>query len=403
MTRILFVTNHFYPEQFKSTEFCTELVQRGYQITVISQTPNYPNGRFFEGYSWFKKRKQQYQGVDIIRLPVIARGTNKIMLALNYLSYITSMFFHSHFTKLEADLVITYETSPVFVGLYGKWFGKRRHIPHIFYCLDLWPDNFAGVTGIESSFLINRIQNITNRIYRSSDKILVSSRAFIAKIKEQVSTADVVYFPQFMDEIQGNTKSSVKLEDTFNITFTGNIGEAQGLDILIEVAKKIKDQDLKVRFNLVGDGSYLKHLLFKAQIEQVDTYLLSHGRVPANEVADILDRSDVALLSFDESSIFELTPPAKLQTYLSNNIPILASCSGEPARIIEEAGCGYVSKAGDVEGLYQNILNFMALSDLEMEVMSKNGYNYARDHFDKEKLFNQLEEIIEEVTNEFKQ
>ena len=403
MKKILVIANHFYPEQFKSTEFCAELVQRGYQITMITQTPNYPEGRFFEGYSWTKNNNETYHGIDVIRLPVIPRGKSKAMLALNYLSFIVSMCFHSMFSGIEADVVFTYETSPVFVGLYGKWFSRRKGIPHIFYCLDLWPDNFIGVTGVSSPLLIDVIRRITNGIYRSSSKILVSSRAFISKVEKQVSGKDIEYWPQFQDNNDHSIESRVNLPEAFNITFTGNIGEAQGLDILIEVSKLVKENNLNVRFNLIGDGSYLKHLMFKARIEKVDDVLLTYGRVPSREIADILKQSDVALLSFDNSPIFKLTPPAKLQTYMSNSIPILGSCSGEPKSIIEESGSGFVSEAGDSKGLYENIVKFMGLSSQEMEVMGQNGYNYARNNFDKEKLFDRLEEIIEEVTNEFNQ
>ena len=55
--KVLLVTQYFYPENFKSNDIAFELVKRGYEVTVLTGIPNYPQGCFFQGYGLFSKKK----------------------------------------------------------------------------------------------------------------------------------------------------------------------------------------------------------------------------------------------------------------------------------------------------------------------------------------------------------
>ena len=94
---ILVISQYFYPEQFRINDICCELVNRGYKVTVVTGIPNYPQGKFYDGYNLIKNRKEKWNGIDIIRLPLIARGKNKIGMVLNYFSFVVSGFFWSIF------------------------------------------------------------------------------------------------------------------------------------------------------------------------------------------------------------------------------------------------------------------------------------------------------------------
>ncbi len=66
---LLVISQYFYPEQFRINDMCEEWIKRGYKVTVVTGIPNYPEGRFFSGYNWLKRRKEKYKGIDIIRIP----------------------------------------------------------------------------------------------------------------------------------------------------------------------------------------------------------------------------------------------------------------------------------------------------------------------------------------------
>jgi len=87
---ILVISQYFFPEQFRINSICIEWVNRAYEVTVITGIPNYPQGNYYKGYGLFKKRREIYKGIEIIRIPIIPRGNNLAILALNHLSFVVS-------------------------------------------------------------------------------------------------------------------------------------------------------------------------------------------------------------------------------------------------------------------------------------------------------------------------
>ena len=87
--KILIVTPYFYPENFRINDFAIEFQKRGHDITVLTPVPNYPTGKFYDGYGWFKKNIEKFKDIKIYRAPVIPRGTGSgLWLSLNFLSFI---------------------------------------------------------------------------------------------------------------------------------------------------------------------------------------------------------------------------------------------------------------------------------------------------------------------------
>ena len=111
MKHILLVSQYFYPETFRVNDMAATWVQRGYKVTVLTGIPNYPLGKFYAGYDYRHKRRELWKGVDIIRIPLIARGNsrNKILnaagMAANYLSFIVSGKRWVKKNDINADLV----------------------------------------------------------------------------------------------------------------------------------------------------------------------------------------------------------------------------------------------------------------------------------------------------------
>ena len=142
---------YFYPEQFRINNICAEWVKRGYDVTVLTGIPNYPQGRFYDGYGLFDRRRENWNGIKIIRIPLIPRGHNSIGLVMNYLSFPISGFFWNIFTDVKADYVFMFETSPMNQCKIGVRYAKKHKVPLYLYVQDLWPENVEIVTGIHNS------------------------------------------------------------------------------------------------------------------------------------------------------------------------------------------------------------------------------------------------------------
>src|SRR5699024_11930654 len=179
---ILVISQYFYPENFRINDICAEWVDRGYEVTVVTGIPNYPQGKFYKGFGLFKKRKEVYKGINIIRIPLIPRGNNSIMLALNYLSFVVTGYFWKLFTKIKADYVFIFEVSPMTQALPGVWYAKKKKIPCYIYVQDLWPENVEVVTGISNKLVIGSIESMVSYIYKNTNKILTTSESFAKSI-----------------------------------------------------------------------------------------------------------------------------------------------------------------------------------------------------------------------------
>ena len=408
---ILVISQYFFPETFRINDICKSWVEKGYKVTVITGIPNYPEGKFYAGYNITKKRTENYHGVQIIRLPIFPRGQSKIGLVLNYLSFVVSGYMWSLFSKLNPDHVFIFEVSPMTQALPGVWFAKRRKIPCSIYVQDLWPENVEIVTGIKSQKVLGSIGKMVDYIYLNCNRIFTTSNSFVdAIIDRGVDQDRVTYWPQYAEGVALEATYKKKTNDELSIVFTGNIGEAQGLGQLVTLSKALKELDLdhKVHFTLVGEGRFKQNLI--NQIKDCDvTHMFTFlGRVPSKQVPKILQSHDVALLSLAPDPLFDMTIPAKLQTYLSVGMPVLGLVGGESKSIIEEANSGLVASLTDTNLQMSHILALLNKNEEEMSVFRKNSINYAQKYFNKEQLlkimdahFNQSEII--NSNSEFKE
>jgi glycosyltransferase involved in cell wall biosynthesis len=398
---ILVVSQVFYPEQFRINDICTEWVKRGYKVTVLTGIPNYPKGKFYDGYGFFKKNREIYNGIEIIRIPLIPRGNNTIMLSLNYLSFVFSGLFWAIFTRIKADYVFIFGVSPMTQALPGVWYAKRRKIPCYLYVQDLWPENVEIITGITNKAIIGPIGKMVDYIYERCTKIFITSNSFKKSIVKRGATSDKVeYWPQYAEDfykpLEKKGIEEIPNDGAFNIIFTGNIGYAQGLDILPKTAKLLKNSNLnrKVRFNIVGDGRYkqtLVNLIDEANVSDMFNFI---PRQPAHVIPKFMAASDAAFLCLSDSPLFAMTIPAKLQSYMACGLPIIASVDGETRRIIKESNAGISCPAGDAQKLSEIIIELSKKSNDDLLKLRYNAKSYYDNHFNKEELLNRMDKYF---------
>lgn len=390
---ILVISQYFYPETFRINDIATEWVRRGNKVTVLTGIPNYPMGKFFEGYGYTKKRRETWNGIDIIRIPLIPRGNSSVGMMANYGSFVISGFLKNMLSNIKADYVFTFEVSPMTQALIGCWYAKKHHVPHYLYVQDLWPENVITVTGITNRTVIGAIDKMVDYIYRNSDEIFATSPSFVDAIcnrKVPVKKSKVHYWPQYAEEfykpMEKANVSEIPDDGSFKIAFTGNIGTAQGLDILPKTAELLKDENIK--FVIVGGGRYQAEFKKEIMDRGVQKKFIMIPRQSAERIPELLSACDAAFLSFMNDPLWTKTIPAKLQSYMACGMPVIASAEGETRRIIEEAKCGLCCGIGNVGELAAGIKSIM---QMDLETMRNNSRLYCGSHFDKKKLMDQMD------------
>jgi len=397
--KILVFSQYFYPENFRINTLCRELVLRGHDVTVVTGYPQYPYGRIYDGYGFDIPYESQWNGVKICRVRVHPRGSNLLGMLRNTVDYVVQANRWVKDCREKFDAVYVFEVSPVTVGLPAVTYKKKFGVPMFFNLQDLWPENVEEVLGIRFAPLTWLINRIVDRIYGASNRILCTSNGFADNLRARgVPEEKIVFWPQFCldPDLTRAQKPEIYGEDTFNIVFAGNLGDAQGLDLMVEAARELKGSS--IRWYLVGDGRARARLEQKVKEMDAAQEVTFVGRVSEKEADRYVHFADCAYLSFKDNKIFNMTLPAKLQTYLACGTPILAAAGGESARLVGDNGIGFVCRPR-LEELVAAAKQAASMSRQDHAAMSQKARAYYEQHFTMDDLVTKLEEMLKEEIN----
>ncbi|EOU1762638.1 TPA: glycosyltransferase family 4 protein [Clostridium perfringens] len=394
--KILVVTQYFWPEEFRINDICKGLKEAGHDVEVLTGLPNYPEGKIYKGYSWFKRGVKEYNGIKIMRVPMIPRGKNSsMMLALNYVSFMVNASLKAlTLIGKKYDRVFVFQVSPITSAVPAIILSKLKKIPSYIYIQDLWPETFYSIINIKNKKIRSKMKNICNKIYNSFDKLLIASKGYEdILLKEGFKKEKFEYFPQWAEDFYSESLKKVSENRIFTVTFAGNIGKAQSVNTIIEAANLAKENK-NIKWQIIGDGSEfenIKYLVKKYSLENTVDLL---GRKPAKDMPKYFSSSDGLIVTLKNEEILKVTLPAKVQSYMAAGKPIIAAISGEGSRTIKESKSGLVGEAEDYKALYENVIKLYDMNENERIRIGNNGKEFFEENFTRDKLLNQLEMIM---------
>lgn len=402
--KILIVSQYFWPENFRINDLSQEWVQRGHEVTVLTGIPNYPAGTVFEAYQNNPERFSSYEGANILRAPMLPRGTGAARLFLNYLSFVIGATW-AGITKLhraEFDVIFVFEPSPVTVGLPAIAMGKMKKAPVVFWALDLWPETLAAIGVIKSPKALAAVGAMVRFIYNRCTLVLGQSKGFLINIQKYCSDkAKVRYFPSWAEAVFQDRSAQLAPEiehrpDLFNVLFAGNIGEAQDMPAILDAAEALKNAP-HVRWLIVGDGRKSEWLAEEVKRRGLEERVLLLGRFPVERMPSFYMHADALLASLKQDPVFSMTIPGKVQSYLMAGIPLLGMLDGEGATVIKDAEAGLTCPAGDGKALAVAVEKLAAMSPEQRQQLGKNGLTYAQKEFGREQLMEKLEAMLRDA------
>ena len=164
--RILVVSQYFWPENFRINDLVSALIERGHEITILTGLPNYPEGKIFQPYINNPMIYSDYEGAQVIRVPMVSRGSSKCKLALNYLTFAISASAIGCW-RLRGrcfDVIFTYEPSPITVGLPAVLLRSLKEVPLVFWVLDLWPETLEAIGVVKNKPALYFIKKLVSFI-----------------------------------------------------------------------------------------------------------------------------------------------------------------------------------------------------------------------------------------------
>lgn len=395
--KILIVTEYFYPEEFKINEIALAWIEKGYEVDVLTQNPTYPLGNTFEGYknSWYSK--EIYNGINIYRVKAVTGYRESLFKKL--LKYFTFMFLGSIVSlKIgkKYDYVFGFDVGAL-TGMVPAVLLKKFHNKKVtLWIQDVWPDSVYAYGFKKTKFLSFILDGFVKFVYRNSSNFAVSGKGFISKVKPYVDdNKEIEYFPNWADEFNKNLEPfAFSQEKKVHFTFAGNIGKVQNLDNIIKAYGDLDDKYIEEsQLNIIGDGSHLQilqHLVDANDIKNV----IFWGRKPREEMYKYFSSSDFLIVSLVDEPIFSLTVPAKVQTYIAANRPIMAIINGDAADIIRENNLGYCAKPNDISEIKETFMKCIDVDEKIIQDFTKNCKHLTNTTFNKDVIIDSLLQLL---------
>jgi glycosyltransferase involved in cell wall biosynthesis len=401
--KVLIITEHYWPEQFRITDLAEGLAERGHAVDVLTGMPSYPQGRYFSGYSALGPFREERHGVRIERVPIVPRRRGRAWeLVLNYGSYAVAGSLRLALRMRRPwDVVFVYQPSPVTTAIPALLLRAVARIPVAMWVQDLWPESISSTGMVRKPWLVSLVGRLSDAIYRGCDRVIGQSRSFVERLaRSGVERERLEYLPNWAEELYQplavRPTRADEWERGFVVMFAGNLGRVQALETVLDAAERVRDQE--VRWAILGDGALREWMQREASrrgLQQVHFL----GTRPVAEMPDYFARADAMLVSLKPDASLSMTIPAKVQSYLACGRPILASLDGEGARVVEESGAGFASPAGDAEGLARNVLRMKALSAGERDERGRAARDYYLREFDRKLCLDKAERILAELAS----
>ena len=406
--KVLIVSQYFWPESFYINDVAKSLVKQGNQVDVLTGKPNYPMGLIFEGYKSLGFESEKHDGAIVHRIPLLARGRGVFRLALNYLSFVISGLLFSPWLlrRKKFDVIFVYCTSPIFQAIPAIFLGWIKGAPVVLWIQDLWPESLSGTGYIKNKVILKLVEYVVRIIYKNVDILLVQSQAFVQPVERLASRTPVKFHPNSVNQVFTNNSliSSPNLEglnDGFTVMFSGNIGSAQAVDVIIEASVLLQEYT-DIHFVILGDGSRRDWMLQEVTTRELSNFHLP-GRFPVETMPAFMQKASVMLVTLASYNPFSFTIPSKVQSYMASGRPILASLNGEGARLVIDAQAGLAVPAENPKALADSILALYRMPEIEREQFGINGQNYFEENFNHDKLVVDLLKHFQKIVQDKKE
>ncbi len=399
MHKILIINQYSYPPSQKTNsrrhfDLFKNFSKKEYSIDIIC-------GSFIhDRKEQILDKKEKYrlveeEGINYHILPGISYKNN-LSRMISMIQFYFKVLFFSKKLKEKPDLV--YSSSPhPFNGLVGMRLAKKYKCPFIIEIRDLWPETWVSMGATTKKSLLYKVfAYIEKVLYKNADKIvtLTANKNYFTSIGVDEKKVELVSNGVDLEkyDISIKEESPIKFpSDKFNIVYTGKLGTANYIEIILDTAKEIKEE--KIFFHIIGEGERKSELLRKAteyNLKNVKFY----SPISKNLIPNTLKNGDAMLLPVRNEPLYKYgISPNKMYEYLASSRPIIFS--GNVANdMVKEANAGVSVDGGDVKKLKDGILSLYNMTDEERKVLGKNGRDYVEKNYDTKILSKKLENII---------
>lgn len=398
MKNIWFINEYDLPPEFskfrRRYDMCKYIDKEKYRCHVICSS--IIHGTLKHAYN--KKTKIYYEKININILKGMQYNSN-IKRVISMIFFMLKVIFFKFPKTDKPDLI--YASSPhLFSALGALILARRYKVKYILEIRDLWPETWVQMKIIKRNGIIHKFFRALERyLYINANKIVYLDPNFEYMEKLRIDLKKIVYISNGVDlnkfdKDKLNKKTKIFDEKCFNITYTGAIGKANNLDVMLDLAKIIKNEN--IIFNIFGYGPLKEKLEKRGKNEKIENVIF-HEAVPKEVVPGILSQSDLLIMGVLPLELYKYGASFnKLFEYWASSKPILFYGEIYPNYILESKS-GISTPNNDILALKEACLKLYNMSEEERKELGKNGRIYVEKYFDWKILANKVEKVIEET------
>ena len=399
--KILVVTQHFWPENFRINDIVEGFLQDGIAVDVLCGLPNYPKGEWFPGYSAAGPFEEEWHGARLYRCKEVPRrGNTSVNIFLNYISWPWYAAHALHRLPGGYDAVFCFNTSPVLMCWPAIRYAKKHHIPFTNYVLDIWPENLYSVLNVKNKALRAIAQGVSDALYKKADRLIAMSEPLQQRLCQRTGMPPqkIAVIPQYCEDFYAVPQPDAALQaqfgGRFNLVFTGTFTPAQSLETVITAVQDARSRGADMlHLLLVGDGMSRAALEAKVKELHAEDAVTFYGSVPATDIPKFTALADALIVCLSDSPDLGLTVPAKVASYMAAGKPVLASMDGAGNAAVAAAG-GLSSPACDAAALADNLLALTRMDATQRAAMGQSAKEYYLAHYRLSELLRKLEHFI---------
>lgn len=373
-------------------DFAKELVLRGHHVTIVASSFHYSAYKEMKDYGDRDYLQETVDGIHFIWFKTPPYFGNGISRVKNMLSYTFKILTIIPKLNLKKPDIIIGSSVHLFAVFASYKLSKKYDVPFIMEVRDLWPQTLIDMGISKWHPFILLLGWLERYLYKRADKI-ISNLPFAYQYIEQFVPRDKVVWISNGVDMTNITYKEKEPSDRFVISYTGAIGIANNLALLVEAAERFKNKP-DIFFRIIGDGAEKKSLLQMIHSKNL-TNIVIENPLPKNQISPLLSTSDVLYLSLKDSPLYRFGISLnKLYDYMASGRVVLFSGKSKN-NPLQEAQAGYSIEPDNIDQLEQTILEIYNLSQNERNAIGQKIRKYAEENYSITLLVNKLEAVLQ--------